>query len=451
MENTPLQPDSRSDQAQMGLYQPLSYAPAAMVAGHSQLAPQAWGSNGADGFELGRELPDWVDRFATGDLFICDVLATIATHLDERGENGFDHYRPDYLAQIPRPQQAWRQVREHTAQALNLADTKRVVVVMIDGFGASAVSQYSAYLPFLRNRKDTLVPAKTIAPSTTAAAITAFTTGALPGATRMVGWSIAQGDTTVDLLSFAGAELPAQVRQQVPTVFEKAAAGRLRTVAVNATRFQFSGLTQAALRGAVYRGADSLQERLEAAVASNRAGTDLVYLYWHGLDHAGHNYGVGTQPWLEALEEVDRALSELAQRCLPDTAIILTADHGMVTSDPTRRLDIADIPALREGVRILAGEGRAPHIHVLPGQTAAVLERWQDYLGERALVVPATQLPALFGQGRGCGDVGAGVAFMADTWTAGDSRTQKATTLALPGVHGSLTASERQIIAGRVA
>ena len=424
-------------------------------------------------------LPGWIDRFQPEDVFLADLLPTVLGHLGGQKGVEVDTWCPHYLvAGDSHGQQArasgpasgrlgasgpasgwlgaggpasWPARREYTAERLQLTDTRRAVVVMIDGFGAQAVADYAAYLPFLRQRRSDLVAAKTIVPSTTAAAITAFTTSALPGATRMVGWSIAQGDSAVDLLSFAGAQLPGRERQRVDTLFERATAVGIETVAVNATRFVASGLTQAALRGAQYLSADSLQARVDAAVQASRAGADLVYLYWHGLDHAGHGEGVGSQAWLEALEEVDQALSQLAARVGAGTAVIVTADHGMVNSEPSRRLDIAQIPQLREGVRILAGEGRAPHIHPQDGQAQAVVERWREYLGERAFIVPAAQLPAYFGPGPGNGDVGAAVAFMAQDWTVGDSRTQRATTLALPGVHGSLTNTERAIVTGRIA
>ena len=44
----------------------------------------------------------------------------------------------------------------------------------------------------------------TIVPSTTSAAITAFGTGARPGATNMVGFSVAYGDGVMNLLAMEG-------------------------------------------------------------------------------------------------------------------------------------------------------------------------------------------------------------------------------------------------------
>lgn len=403
------------------------------------------------GVAPGIEVPHWVESFAGEDVFLADLLPTVLAQLGQDRSLPLAQWCPHYLGQGPQAGTAWGQRYADTAARLQLEGAKRALVVMIDGFGAQAVAEYAAYMPFLRQRRADLVAAKTIVPSTTAAAITAFTTSALPGATRMVGWSIAQGESTVDLLSFAGARLPARERQTVTTLFERAATAGLQTVAVNATRFVASGLTQAALRGVQYRPADTLEERVEAALEANHAGADLVYLYWHGLDHAGHGEGVGSPDWLEALEQVDRALSQVALRCAADTAVIVTADHGMVNSAPQRRLDIARIPQLREGVRILAGEGRAPHIHPERGQADAVVQRWRDYLGERVFILTAAQLPAYFGPGEGNADVGAAVAFLAQDWTVGDSRTQRASTLALPGVHGSLTHAERAIVTGRIA
>ncbi|MDO5721236.1 MAG: alkaline phosphatase family protein [Actinomycetaceae bacterium] len=397
------------------------------------------------------DLPSWVDTLGEGDLFLPDILASLATHVGTPKSSADEPVIPHYLQTMgAQSDRLWRQRLELTTQKLHLEGIRRAVVVMVDGMGAEAVSVYRAYLPFLRSHENEFVSAKTIIPSTTASAITAFTTGGLPAATRMVGWAVADGDKTTDLLSFSNASVSPEDRQQVPTLFQRARSLGVSSAVVNARKFAASGLTRAALRGAQYVGADSLVERVNRAVNTSVGGVDLVYLYWHGLDHAGHGHGPGSQEWLNALEEVDAGLKLLCSQLPADTAVILTADHGMVSSLPDTRIDIASQPHLTTGVKLLAGEGRCIHLHTQTPDDQEVLDRWCESLADRAWMVPRTDLTQVWGPGPGNEDVGAALVFLNDHWTVGDSRTQRTTTLALPGVHGSLTESERSIVAARL-
>jgi len=51
-----------------------------------------------------------------------------------------------------------------------------------------------------------------------------------------------------------------------------------------------------------------------------------------------------------------------------------------------QRLDVADHPELKQGVRLLAGEARARYVHTVPGAEAEVLAAWAEILGDRMWV-----------------------------------------------------------------
>jgi hypothetical protein len=55
--------------------------------------------------------------------------------------------------------------------------------------------------------------------------------------------------------------------------------------------------------------------------------------------------------------------------------------------DGAERIEISDRPDLAAGVRFLAGEARARHVHAEAHEAAAVLARWRDALGDRAWVM----------------------------------------------------------------
>jgi hypothetical protein len=58
--------------------------------------------------------------------------------------------------------------------------------------------------------------------------------------------------------------------------------------------------------------------------------------------------------------------------------VVVTADHGMVTIPPDGFVELADEPALLDGVRVLAGDGRARQLHTVPGAADDVLAAWRS-------------------------------------------------------------------------
>src|SRR5262249_56180460 len=68
------------------------------------------------------------------------------------------------------------------------------------------------------------------------------------------------------------------------------------------------------------------------------------------------------------------------------TALVVTADHGMVHVPEDHRLDLDTTPALQAGVRLVAGEPRARYLYTEPGATGDVRAAWTDLLGDRAWI-----------------------------------------------------------------
>lgn len=379
------------------------------------------------------------------------------------------------------------------AQALGLlpedGTTPGAVTVLVDGLGLAQLRERRGHAPTLRRllaeaeaapRHDQPGPtAHACHPTTTAAALTTLGTGALPGTTGMVGYSVLhpglraslKASTTphreqvLNLISWEHTSLDARSWQDVPTIFERLQRDPVRTtarsrqdqataplaVAVSPARFAGSGLTEVALRGARHRGTDRLEDRAAAAARALREGTPLVYLYVGELDHTGHRYGWTSQEWLSQLERLDRMLAELLRRVPRGTRVLLTADHGMIDTSPNHRLDVAYNPALAQDVTAVAGEPRCLHLYVPDGDqdaAAAVAARWQAELGERALWV-GTQAQAAAHLGplgaRAQDVVGDVVVALADNWVAVDSRVHSPEAAALPGVHGSFTTDETEI------
>lgn len=354
---------------------------------------------------------------------------------------------------------------------LDVPAVTRAVVVLVDGLGQEMLEARLGHAPTLRRLLATHAAAPLSAgfPSTTATSLAAFGTGLEAGCTGMVGYTardprtLARSAGQPRLLTLVkwdagdGVEPPRpRAWQPHATFFEQLAAmpEPVRCTAIGRARFAGSGLSMAALRGPEFVGVESLSDAVGAARRALRE-PGLVYLYWGALDATAHKVGWASQAWADQLGELDSALARLLRAVPPGTAVVVTADHGMV--DVTEHLDIAAEPALREGVPLVGGEPRAVHLYLResPEETvsgeevAAVVRRWREHLAERAWVLTREEAVSLglFGvvEQRVRPLLGDVVVAARGTTALHDSRTQPPSSLVLVGMHGSLTTAELAI------
>ncbi|MBM9433286.1 alkaline phosphatase family protein [Flaviflexus equikiangi] len=329
---------------------------------------------------------------------------------------------------------------------LALPGASKAIVVLVDGLGFHNLSARSGHAPFLRRRMaERPDPIRTVSPSTTAAAVTALGTGLPPGQTAMAGYSLRDPGTgePFNLISW-NTSLRAEDWQRQRTIGELLAMSGRDMAVVQPAKFLGSGLTNAAWRGGIPVVGESLEDRVDGALRA-LTRSDLVYLYWGELDHVGHSRGWQSESWTAELELLDAQLADLARRAPADTLLVITADHGMI--DVEERIDVAAIPALSEGVVLVAGEERAAQVYT--DEPEALAGRWRDYLGDRALVLTKSEWIAsgMLGDvteqtASAIGDV---VAFASGRLGIGDSRFMSAGALSIRGLHGSLTEEEMAV------
>jgi hypothetical protein len=280
---------------------------------------------------------------------------------------------------------------------LGLAPTGRAVVLLVDGLGAELLRRHADGAPFL-----TSLASRDLTcgfPTTTVTSLASFGTGLPPGEHGLPGYTswVEEAEQTVGWLGWSpvGArtdlrdELVPEVVQPRATAFERAAAAGVDVTVAAPASFDGSGLTRAVLRGGTYRGSITPGDAVALAAHASRSGRrSLVYCYTPDLDLTGHVRGVDSEAWCEQLAVVDAFAEQLAGRLPAGTVLHVTADHGMVDVADDARVDADASPVLREGVRALAGEPRARHVHAKAGAAADVLARWRAELGDRMWVVP---------------------------------------------------------------
>ena len=104
---------------------------------------------------------------------------------------------------------------------MGLPTATRVCIVFVDGLGLHQLRARSGHTPTIRSF-DQWEGITTVAPSTTAAALTSLATGRLPGETGMVSYSVRLGAQRqlTDLITFKNSPVLPQIWQSKPTIFE---------------------------------------------------------------------------------------------------------------------------------------------------------------------------------------------------------------------------------------
>ena len=264
----------------------------------------------------------------------------------------------------------------------------RELLFLIDGFGADVLGTYAAAAPHLVSLA-AHGKVQTSFPSTTATSLATLTTGVMPGAHGMLGYTVQvprSGGRVLNTLKWDERVDPV-IWQPVPTLFERAMAAGITTTHVAAKRYENSGFTRAVFRGAHYKGANLVTDLLSETIAALESTPSFVYLYVNDLDSAGHSDGVGSDKWLAALSGVDQLVGSLIEKVPHGTRIWVTADHGMI--NVTEKVVLGQDNDLLTDIAVIAGEPRARHLYLASDSAASadqVVQRWRHTLGDKVIM-----------------------------------------------------------------
>jgi hypothetical protein len=266
---------------------------------------------------------------------------------------------------------------------------RQVVLVALDGLGWEKLQSASGMVPTLASM--TGGPITSVAPTTTATALTSLATGSTPAQHGVVGYRL-RLDPSDDEARAAGEIMNVlrwrsdrgDLRRRVPAPrFQPVAPFAGRSVAV-VTRNEFAatGFSAAHLAGTRLVGWSVPSTLVVETRRLLREGEAFVYVYYDGLDKVAHEHGLG-EHYAEELRTVDRLVADLLDALVPGSALVITSDHGQVEVGPSARLPD---PGLFEGVELFSGEGRFRWLHVRPGARDDVVAAATEAHGAEAWV-----------------------------------------------------------------
>ncbi len=244
-------------------------------------------------------------------------------------------------------------------------DGRPVVLLVLDGLGRLQLDERLGLAPAMAAMGDGWLTS--VAPTTTATALTSIATGVPPGEHGVMGYRIRLGGDVMNALRWQLDEA-GDARRLQPADEVQPVAPFLGSAPVVITKreFQTTGFTTAHLRGGQWTPWSVASGIVDRAAAAVEGGARLVYAYYDGIDKVAHLDGLGRSFDLE-VGAADHLVGALLEALPSGTALLVTADHGVLQVDEPELDVLGPLGSMIEG---LSGEGRFRWLHARPGRAA---------------------------------------------------------------------------------
>lgn len=244
----------------------------------------------------------------------------------------------------------------------------QVVLLVLDGLGWDQLQERTALAPTLSGLLGG--PICSVAPTTTATALTSIATGLTPGEHGVVGYRVAVDGEVLNVLRWSTARGDARLSIDPEEFQTHPAFAAHRPAVVTKAEFASSGFSGAHLSQVRFNGYRMPSTLVTEVRRLLRAGEPFVYTYYDGVDKVAHEYGLGEHYDAE-LVAADRLVADVLSVLPPGAALVVTADHGQVhVGDRIVQLH----RDLQPHIAFQSGEGRFRWLHARPGRKAALHE-----------------------------------------------------------------------------
>lgn len=261
-----------------------------------------------------------------------------------------------------------------------LSECKNIILLIIDGFGYEFLQRYGEGTLWQQHLRQ---PITSVFPSTTAAGIMTFWSGLAPQQHGLTGWfmHLKEFGAVSTVLRFQPRCCPMSLGHEshltpavlltYPTVFEQV---RRQVYVVEPKALAASEYRPLAEKHAGVRYFTTLRGcfRQIKKLFTDDHSAKFMYVYWGELDSLGHEHGTHSTEVQTHFRDLTQQLTRFVNALKgSDTTLIITADHGMIDTEPAKTIQVQNHPQLRDTLILpLCGEPRAAYCYVRPSKTA---------------------------------------------------------------------------------
>jgi hypothetical protein len=267
-----------------------------------------------------------------------------------------------------------------------VAAAEQVVLLVLDGLGWEQLQDHRRLLPTLVAMDGG--PITTVAPTTTATALTSIATGLTPAEHGLLGYRLLIGGEVINILRWTSQQGDRR-RAHPPRDIQPYPAFLGHDIPViSPAELQTTAFTEGHLHGSRAVGYRSTSAIPVEVGHQLQAGERVVYAYYGGIDKTAHERGFG-EFYDAELRTADRLVGDVLDHLTPGAVLLVTADHGQVEIGD--RIVVPDTD-LVDMVAQQSGEGRFRWWHARHGSADELAKATADRYEDVAWVVTRDQV-----------------------------------------------------------
>jgi predicted AlkP superfamily pyrophosphatase or phosphodiesterase len=305
---------------------------------------------------------------------------------------------------------------------------RRVIVLLVDALSLHRLQRWMAdgsapvWLQLVQGGQ--LAPLTSITPSTTSSALTSLWTGRSPAEHGIPGYEIWLREYGVvasmiyhapvsfhnDVGSLERGGFKPEEFLNLATLGTHLATHKIRPYALQHKSIVKSGLSQMFFKDVDLHGFHTLADlfiNLRRILEDHPREHQYIWAYTGEIDTLSHYYGPDDERTEAAFSCFSYAfeqffLKRLSPAARRGTALVLTADHGQVTTPYVKNYELSSHPELARMLHMLpTGENRMMYLYQRPGQAKAVCEYVQQKFPDQfTMIEPGYAVEhGLFGPG----------------------------------------------------
>lgn len=254
-----------------------------------------------------------------------------------------------------------------------LRKSKNIVLLVIDGLGSEYLKNKTGFLK--ENMKGEIT---SVFLPTTACAITTFATGLAPQEHAVTGWymNLKEIGMVTTVLPFVPRVIPAPLDYfgiSKKDIFKfkkfknkiKASSYTITKQEIKNREINANNENKKRILG--YSNLDGFFKQIKTAINKHNK-KKYIYAYWPYFDEFSHEFGVKSKETKAHFKKLDKQIEKFVKGLRgTDTALIITADHGLIDSNKKERINLDDYPKIKECLSMpLCGEPRTRYCYVHP-------------------------------------------------------------------------------------
>ncbi|MDO8667494.1 MAG: alkaline phosphatase family protein [bacterium] len=255
---------------------------------------------------------------------------------------------------------------------------KNIILIIIDGLGYNYLMKHGRESFLYKNLKGRMT---SVFPSTTAAAMTAYSTGLAPAEHALTGWFmyLKEIGTVVKILPFATRAGDFKLEQgkiKYKDIYdEKSFFSDLKVTSISIKHedyinSEYNRLVEKGAKKLAFSDLNGFFKQINKALRINKK-RKFVFAYWGKFDYFSHRKGTDSQEVKKHFDGLDKKIEKLAESLKnKNTTIIVSADHGLInTREKDKIIELKDHPKFVETLAMpLSGEPRVAYCYVRPNK-----------------------------------------------------------------------------------